>query len=376
MKIRILLFVISCFLMSCKTENKEVINTFSGNELITHSKGLRIKDCKDFYLLEVVTPWPDAKKGFQYVLSRDIKTVPDSLKKLPIIQIPVKRIIPTSTTHISSIASLNNIQSIIAFPHLQYVSSSEVRKRIKSGEIVEVADKNDVNFEMAIDLAPDAIIAHSMQPNNPKYDQLQNAGISVIYNGDWVEETPLGKAEWIKFFGVLFDEYEQADAIFQNIVKEYNATKALVSHIDVMPKVISGSLYEDVWYAPKGDSWMAQFIKDAKGDYVWKNSSGKGSLHLSFEQAFEVGEAADVWIGPGQFATFIDLEKANRHYAQFKSFKEKKVYSYSTKKGPGGGIIFYEDAPNRPDLILKDLVYILHPQLLPDYQPVFIEALK
>ena len=121
---------------------------------------------------------------------------------------------------------------------------------------------------------------------------------------------------------------------------------------------------------------MAQFINDAGGIYLWSNSKGTGSLSLSFETVFEKAMNADVWIGPGEFYTFEQMIAANKHYGNFKSFKNKKIYSYSIKKGPTGGLIFYEDASNRPDLVLKDLISIFHPEVLPDYQPAFIEVLK
>lgn len=374
-KVFFLLFL-SFAIVSCKKESFDKTSTSSGENLITYAKGLQIKKYDEVYVMQVIAPWPEAKESFTYVLAKSPNLVPDSLQKIPFIQIPIQRIIPTSTTHISSIVSLQEEKTVVGFPHLEYISSEKIRSQIELGKIVELAEKESVNFELTLDLSPDLIVAHSIQGNNPKYDQLQKAGIPLMYNGDWMEQNPLGKAEWIKFFGVLYDKYDKAASDFENVVKEYEKTKALVSEIKQLPTVMSGAIYMDVWYAPQGDSWMAQFIKDAKGKYIWADSQGAGSLSLSFEEVFEKASEADVWIGPGQFSTYKELDLGNRHYQKFKPFLDRKIFSYSTKKGPMGGIVFYEDAPNRPDLILKDLVYILHPEVLKNYQPTFIEALQ
>ena len=107
-----------------------------------------------------------------------------------------------------------------------------------------------------------------------------------------------------------------------------------------------------------------------------EKKKGTGSISLSFEEVYEKAKEADFWIGPGQFTSLYELAITNSHFTQFKAFKTKNIYSFSTKKGKTGGVIYYELAPNRPDLVLKDLVKILHPELLPNYQLYFFEQLK
>lgn len=371
-----LLCSILYLLISCQKKSTADASPQVAESLIKYAKGLEIEKYDGFYLMHITSPWPDSDQSFHYVLSESHELLPDSLKRYTFVQIPIQSVIPTSTTHISSIVTLQQIATIKGFPNLDYISSEEVRTRIENKEIVEVADKDEVNFELVLDLNPDVIIAHSIQSNNTKYDQLQKAGIPVVYNGDWVEQTPLGKAEWIKFFGVLYNHYDEAASFFQKVEHEYNTTKALLENIEQKPTVMSGAIFQDIWYAPQGQSWMAHFIKDAQGVYLWENSQGVGSLSLSFETVFETAQHADIWIGPGQYETYKQMQQANNHYTQFDAFKYKKIYSYSIKRGAKGGIVFFEDAPNRPDLILKDFVYILHPNVLVDYQPVFIQALK
>ena len=360
--------------LSCK-KNTET-TTVKVKNSIEYANGVEIHNYDDFTIMKITKPWPDATKAYTYICAKSNENLPDSLSKYTFIQIPVSTLVATSTTHIPSLVALNETDKLIGFPNLEYISSEIVRKSIDSGKVKELSDNESLNFEKTIDLQPQIIIGLSMDSETSKFNQFEKAGIPVIYNADWVETSPLGKAEWIKFFGVLFDKQEQATDYFNNIVKEYDKAKKQVESVKQRPSVLSGSVFQDVWYMPQGGSWMAQFINDAGGNYMWSDTQGTGSLSLSFEAVFEKAMDADVWIGPGEFNSFDQMLAANKHYGQFKAFQQKQIYSYSMKKGATGGLIFYEEASNRPDVVLKDLISIFHPNVLPDYQPTFIEPLK
>ena len=365
------------FTQSCQKAKipKENISS-KGTHSIEYAKGFTLEEFENFSILRVNTPWPDAKETFTYILSRDPEHVPDSLRKEIFVKIPVQKIVLTSTTYIPSVVALQEIETIKGFSGLDYISSQAVRAAIDQGQIKELQANDQLNVEMTIDLQPSLVIGHGMDAHNPALKSIEQAGIPVLYNGDWVETSPLGKAEWIKFFGALYDKNEQAREYFEDVKAKYEHAKSLVKEVKVLPTVMSGSMYQDVWYAPQGESWMAQFIKDAKGDYIWSENKGTGSVSMSFETAFEEGMHAEYWIGPGQFYSYQELLKSNSHYKNFKAFQDQKVFTYSAKKGAKGGVLFYEEAPNRPDLVLKDMIFILHPSKLPNYQPTFIETLQ
>src|SRR5690606_6235376 len=369
-----ILFTAFFICLSCK-KNTE-ITTVKVKNSIEYANGLEIHNYDGFTVMKITKPWPDATKTYTYICAKSNENLPDSLYKYTFIQIPVSNLVATSTTHIPSLVALNETDKLIGFPHLEYISSEIVRKSIDLGHVKELSDNESLNFEKTIDLQPQVIIGLSMDSETSKFNQFEKAGIPVIYNADWVETSPLGKAEWIKFFGVLFNKQEQATGYFNNIVKEYEDAKKQVEKQQSKPTVLSGSVFQDVWYMPQGGSWMAQFINDAGGNYMWIDTQGTGSLSLSFETVFEKAMDVDFWIGPGEFNSFDQMLAANKHYGQFKAFQQKQVYSYSMKKGATGGLIFYEEASNRPDLVLKDLISIFHPNALPDYQPTFIEPLK
>lgn len=369
-----LLLTLFFICIGCKKKEAES-DKKTGNS-VEFADGLEIRNYGTYTVMKVTKPWPEATRTFTYVCGESKENLPDSLAQYTFVKTPVQKMVVSSTTHISSLVALRQSDKLIGFPNLDYISSPEVRNLVTQGKIAELSDQQSLNFEKTINIEPEVIVGLSMDNETSKFNQFEKAGIPVLYNADWVETSPLGKAEWVKFFGVLFGKQKEADAYFKNIVSEYGKAKELVSTVKNTPSVLSGSVFQDIWYAPQGESWMAAFIKDAKGTYIWGDTKGTGSLSLSLETVLEKGINADFWIGPGQFTTYEELGSANKHYRQFRAFQQHKVYSYSLKKGATGGIVFYEDAPNRPDQVLKDLIYILHPEVLPNYQPVFIEALQ
>lgn len=381
MNIRQQLFLIGitfCICMSCKrSENgTEKQQDSSINNQIQFAQGFQLYPHDHFTLLKISKPYPEAGKGQEFVLAKERSRIPDSLKKVPFLQIPIKKIVVTSTTHIPSLVHLNKENTLIGFPGLNYISSASVRKSIDDNKIVELGQQGQLSVELTLRQRPDVIIAHSSGQPEPQMRQLEESGIPIIFNGDWTESSPLGKAEYIKLFGALFDQSKEADDFFNNIFHQYEAAKTLVPENAKKPTVLSGAMYESVWYLPQGNSWMAVFLKDAGADYLWSGTTGTGSLALSFEAVYDKAKDADLWIGTSQFVSYKEMLAANEHYNKFNAFQHQKLFTSAAKKGATGGLLIYEEAPNRPDLVLKDLIKILHPDQLPDYTPHFFEPLQ
>lgn|SRR5690554_1018822 len=369
------LFLTLWCLMSCKQEAKSINNPQIENQ-IEFATGFEIYDYSDFKILKIKKASPESDKSDTYVLHKKDFQLPDSLKNFTTIVVPIESIVVTSTTHIPSLEMLDVTQTLIGFPGLDYISSETVRARIEQGKVKEVGKNERINTETVVDLNPDLLVSFTINESNQTLENLKRAGIKVLLNGDWNEKNPLGKAEWIKFFGVLYDKNSKANQVFENIQIEYQKAKELASKAQNKPTIITGNIYEDVWYLPRGDSWSALFLEDAHTEYFWKDTSGTGSLALSFEEVFDTAQNADFWIGAGVYTSLEEMKKANPHYKGFKAFEEGNVYSFSLKKGATGGAIYYELAPNRPDLVLKDIIKITHPELLEDYELQFFERLK
>ncbi|SHI45362.1 ABC transporter substrate-binding protein [Flavobacterium haoranii] len=374
MKFKFFLLVLIPFFIQCKQEvttEKQSIK----NELITDAEGISIAKYSNFSIVTIKNTFPEAVENYSYVLHKKGVQIPDSLKKLTSIEVPVKKIIVTSTTHIPSIEMLNMENSIIAFPNTNYISSEKTRQLINSGKIREIGNNQSLNTEVILDLQPDVMVGFSVDGDMKTYKNLERLGQKIILNSDWTEKTPLGKAEWIKFFGALYDKDAEAEKIYSQIKNDYNQAKQLATNSKTLPTIMAGSIYEDQWFLPQGDSWAAYFLNEAHSNYLWKDSKGTGSLSLSFESVLDKAKDADFWIGPGQFTSIEEILNANPNYTHFKAVRDKNVYSFSSKKGATGGVIYYELAPNRPDLVLKDLIKILHPEVLPNYELYFFEKL-
>lgn len=370
-------------ILSCNQSQTKVVNTTqTGTSVdISYAEGFLITHFEDHTILEVTAAFPGSDKSYPYVLvprtlSRKRKEEIQKYYPQKIIETPVQSVVVTSTTHIPSLEMLGVENSLTGFPNLDYVSSEKTRALIRQGKVKELGQNEALNTEIAIDLHPDVVVGFGVEGQNKSLNSLEKAGISVLYNGDWVEKDPLGKAEWIKFFGVLYDREIKADSIFNEIAHQYESTKALIAHVASKPTVLSGAMFKDVWYLPHGDSWPAKLIADAGGNYLWSDIEGTGSIALSIESVLEKGHTADFWIAPAQYSSYSKLENDHAIYASFEAFKNKKVYTFATKKGETGGMLYYELAPNRPDLVLKDMVHYLHPTLLPDYTPYFFTPLE
>ncbi|MDL5511680.1 ABC transporter substrate-binding protein [Arenibacter sp. M-2] len=373
-----LLFICIC---SCKQSKKEAVSSsvLSQPTNIDYAQGFTIeRTSSGVTIITVSSPWPESEDSFTYALVPEEKLPTITLNRdeySAIIGVPIKKMVVTSTTHIPALEALEEADKLTGFPDTEYVSSPKTRKRINEGLVQELGNNESLNSEMVIALNPEVVIGFSINRTNKAYETIQRSNIPVVYNGDWTEETPLGKAEWIKFFAPFFQKEQKADNIFKTIETNYNNAKAMAKNTADKPKVLSGALYKDIWYLPGGKSWASKFIEDANAEYLWKNTDSNGSLSLSLESVIERAKDADFWISPSQFGSYSELKEANLHYTQFDAFSNKKVYTYANSKGETGGLLFFELAPNRPDLVLKDLIHIFHPELLPNYIPTFYKPL-
>ena len=360
-------------LLSCKNEPKATANETNSKTYrnIKYARGFDIQHFKNYTKLIIKAPYQNSNEVVEFILS-------DSIEKsnLTTIKTPINSIVVTSTTHIPMLELLHVEDKLIGYPNTNYISSKKTRKLIAEGFIKELGHEQSMNTELLLDLQPEVVVGFSLNSNNKMFAVIKKLGIPVILNGDWLEETPLGRAEWIKFFGVLFNKEMQADSIFNEIEKNYITAKNIASKSKEKPSIISGGLFKDIWNLPAGDSFEATFLKDANTNYLWKNSKGKGSLSLNIENVFEKGQQANLWISPSFYKTLDQLKKANDIYPQFEAFKNKNIYTFVNKQGEKGGIIYFELAPARPDLVLKDLIKIAHPELLKEYEFTFFEKLN
>jgi|LakMenEpi03Aug12_release.lakeMendotaPanAssembly.Ray.scaffolds.fasta_scaffold00485_12 iron complex transport system substrate-binding protein len=348
----------ACLLLSCKQQS--AIGNYTKNSDCQYAEGLKIKAFYNYHQVILTNIFDEQKEDYVYILHKKGAKIPDSLEAYPQIEVPINRLVASSSTHIPPLELLGTENTLVGFPHLDYISSPKTRARIKQNLIVDIGQNNVLNMEKILLLKPDLVMGFGVNEASKDFEFLQNKKIPVIFNGEWRETHPLGKAEWLKLFGLLYDQKEKADSIYSKIVTSYNQLKTEAQLFSFAPKVMSGGVFENVWYAPKGESWGAKLIADAGGNYLWKDEKGQGSINLSFEEVLLKAKDADVWIGPSGFDSYLAMLAENTNYKHFKAFQERKVYSYTMKKGETGAVLYFETGVYEPHLLLKDLIAIFH----------------
>ena len=378
---RLSLLLLFLLVLNCK-EDKALpleLQPLKENSSLSYAVGFSIKNHQNYKVLEITNPWPKSDKTYRYAMvSKEMapKIILNTTEFDAVLITPIQKIVVTSTTHIPALELLNVENTLIGFPDTSYISSEKTRALIDDGSVRELGQNENINTEVLLELRPELVIGFGIDGNNKTFENIRKAGIPVIFNGDWVEKSPLAKAEWIKFFGVLFDKQKEADSIFNTIENDFLEAKKIAEHAAQSPTVLSGAMHKDIWYLPSGTSSEAMLLKDANANYLWKETTDKGSLSLNFEVVFDKAKDADIWISPSYYASLEAIEKANPHYTKFMAFQNKNVYSFVNSTGKTGGVTYFEMGMARPDLVLKDLIKILHPELLSDYEPHFFDRLK
>ena len=292
------------------------------------------------------------------------------------IHIPVGSIAALSTTDIAMIAELGKITAITGVCDPFRITNKHIQQRVREGAIANVGTSMEANIESLLALNPDLIISSAFSKSDfEKFANLQTANmIPVVYTMSWQENSPLARVEWIKFIGMLLNEYDKADSIFTQIEQQYHSYKTIAANVPNRPVVLAGSGSNDSWYMPGGKSYIATFIADAGGDFIGKNNDETGSVVLNFEQVLEQSAKADLWIGCDE-KTYADLDANNKNYKHLSVYQNKAIYNRTKRTKQNGGNDYWEYGYVRPDLILADYVRVIHPELLPEYETVFIEKL-
>ena len=345
---------------------------------LSYAQGFSISQGNGFKILEVLQAYPGEHKPFRYLVVEEEGKGPANSLFDGVINLPVEKIVLTSTTQVPHLDLLGISEKMIGFPNTDLISSETMRSFINQGKVKDLGKGPVANIELTVDLDPDLAMFSTLGENLEQLAILKKAGIPVILNGEYIEQDPLGRAEWIKFTGALTGKYEEAVAIFEEIEQEYLGLKdqAAAISLDQQPTVLSGIMYKDIWYAPAAENWGALFLSDAGANYVFREQKGTGSLQLNYEYVLENALETDLWIGAADFENLAEMQQADHRYANFKAFRLGEVYTYTQKRGATGGFEYFELGYMRPDIILKDLIKIFHPEQLPDYEPYFYEKLN
>ena len=361
-------------LLSCN-QPSDNLDSLAVTQEITHAQGFDIIWVDGIKIVVLKSPWKGASQEVRYALLPAGQSLPDHLTVDQVITTPVNRMVVTSTTHLPALDLLDAHETLIGFPQTQYITTPGFVDAVTKGTLLELGSANGLNLELLLQSKPDLVMTYQSGGDFSQLDALKASNIPTVLNADFLEPTPLGRAEWIKFIGHLIGREQQADSVFQLITANYNQVKELTRKAHQQPTVFSGSMYGGTWYAPGGKSFVAHFVTDAGGHYTWSHEQVPGSLELSFEAVLENDQNTQYWIGLGGFRSLADIINADQRYENFEAYNQGQVYNYNKRVGQNGGYEYLEMGVARPDIVLKDLVKILHPQLLPDYETYFFQKL-
>ena len=371
----LLLFLVSCGQKS-KNNTQAVgvaVSTSDSSRIILpeYAEGFEVQYVEGGCLVTIQDPQKEKGKGeiYQYAFVRD----KEAFAKNKVVQsVPIKNIICMTSLQLSNFIKLDELDHVVGITSTRHLFNEEVKRRLKEKKIRKIGIEGNFDNEVIISMNPDLILISPFKRGG--YDALKEVGIPLIPHLGYKENSPLGQAEWIKFIGLLIGEEEKANVIFDSIKAEYNTLKQLTAKIEKKPVVFSGELRGGNWYAVGGRNFLAQLFRDAGADYFLKDDPNTGGVTLDFETVYSRAESADYWrilnSHNGTF-TYDALKAQDSRYADFRAFKDKGVIYCNLKEKP-----YYENVPTHPEVLLKDLIKVFHPELLPEYTPVFYELLK
>lgn len=330
------------------------------NEYTKFAERFGIEKVGELYKLTVIDPWQKAVQSeFIYILGEDVALVPDSLADFRFIQTPLKRVVLMSTTYITVIDSLQELSSIVGLSGSQYVYSPELNEMISDGSVRDVGYDQGLNYEIIVELDPDVLFMYGVEAGvTQTVQKLEDLGIPVVMCADYLENDPLGRAEWIKFFALFYQKYDEAAAIFDRISRRYGSLKSRALETKDSPSVFVGLPWKDTWYIPGGGSFAAQFIEDAGGSYIYKDIETNEAAPYDLESVYARIIDADIWINAGVADDLQTIIRHDQRFANVTAYKEGRVYNNNLRTNSHGGNDYWESGIINPDKILEDLRHI------------------
>jgi len=374
--------ILFLWLASCKQAVKSANHVTADKPVaaktkLLYSKGFTIQYFQNYKLVKIVNRFSDKSDTLQYVLVNRGTPAPANYPGAQVIQIPVQKMVVTSSMHIAMADFAGAVDAITGLAEAQYVTSPEVRKNLATGKVKEVGNGSAMNYEQIVAMKPDLVMTMG-SPVAPfsRYQPLTGAGIPVIMNAEWLETTPLGRAEWVKLMAALLNKEEMVNAKFSALEKEYNRIKDLAAKTTVKPEVVIGMPFKGTWYVPDGDSYLTQFLRDAGAKYHWSDVISTGSLALDFETVAPIALKADVWLNMGNAQSKAEIAATDQRYTHFNAYQKGALYNSNKRINDIGANDYWESGSVNPHLVLADLIKIFHPELLPDHQLVYYKQLQ
>lgn len=384
LKLQYKLIVISCLLLvlSCSDNSQKITvedNIDSGKIIpLIYAKRFGVENYAEYKKLFLFGNRESNDTTATFILYPKTKSKPNLGENVFYVATPVNNIACMSSVYAAMLTKLQLQNKIIAVDNGDYYNNEFIMDGVASQKIKEIGKGPEINVEQTLVLNPDLLLMFGM--GNPKKDaneKIIDSKIPVAITLDHLEEHPLARAEWIKFIATFFDKEKMADSLFSITEQNYLQLKKMTDTIKYKPTVLTEIKYADAWHVPGGKSFMAHFLKDAGADYIWKNENKFGSLALNFEEVYLKAKDADFWLN-----LFIninskkDLLSFDERYNLFKAYKTGNLYNNTKISNAKGYSAYWEEGMCNPDELLKDLIKIFHPDLLPQYQLKYYKKIE
>lgn len=338
-----------------------------------YAKGFQIDYFSGYKKVTLHNPWNNKKPyAVYYLIKNDSTTFPTGGITL---KTPITSLTVNTFSYFSFLSLLEEEDVITGVTDGFRIYHSGILQKLTTGEIADLGDPFHPNIEMTLALKPEAIISSAYAQRDNYSERLIQAGFPIIYSLEWMENSPLARAEWIKMIAAFFDKEKQADSLFTGIEQRYLLLQEKVKDISSPHTVLSGDNFQGTWYIPGGKSFNATLFRDAHLDYHYKNNSEYGSIGLDIESVLTHFGKVDYWFGC-EADSYAELAEKDAKYLLLQSVKKRQVFNNHNRITPSGGNDYFESAIANPDLLLSDLVKAAYPELLPHYSFTYIKPLE
>ena len=365
--------ILLVFSLACnrKKEDKQS-KTITEQEFPEFASRFSFGKYKGYPVIFFHDPWNPAKIRHKVLCVPRGKTLPPGGKAYQIIRTPVRKMVAMSGTQIAAIKKLRELASIAGVGNDNQVNDTSLKTKMEEGEIKKVGRSGDFYDEILMELDPEIILVSPFKGQS--HEKLEALGMTILPYADYMEQHPLGRTEWIKVMGILYDKQKRAWDYFHKVKNHYRELKGLTDSIMERPTVFSAKPYGGTWYMPGGESYMAHFFKDAGAKYLWGDNTETSSLSLDFETVYAKAADADFWkllVKTRQKYSYEQLKAEDEKFSDFKAFQQNNVLYCNILKSP-----YYEKGALEPDIILADFIHAFHENLLEDYQPRYFKTLS
>jgi iron complex transport system substrate-binding protein len=374
-----LLLLIVLTACTAKTGSKAKSETERNRTYIKYAERFEIKKFAEYEILIIKNPWQGAENISEsyYLLPEGIK-IPQGVDSEKVVRVPVKNIICMSTTHLAMISALNEERSVTGISGSDFLYDRKLTGLVEEHKIADVGYEDNLNKELVIRIAPELVMVYGVGSESAGYlNKLRELGIKIMFNADYLETDPLGKAEWIKVFGALYRKEREADSIFTSVSDKYNSLKALIErNIKNRPAVFLGLPFKDTWFISPGNSYISRLISDAGGDYIWKETQSEISMPFGIENVYLKALKADFWLNTSSVNSLKEITAIDNRLGELPSFKKGNVYNNNNRITAKGGNDYWESGSINPQIILNDIASILHPDLFPGYKLYYYRKIE